>query len=71
MEQKYFRKISVVYLDACCSTTSVPWEIQDVVLDILSFASYFSAWDFKFINRLSNVVAHLLAAMASSHFAGV
>ena len=53
-----------VVIDACCSILSTPWEIRDVVLEILSYAIYFTTWDLKFISRLGNEAAHHLAAMA-------
>ena len=47
-------------IDACCSIGVCHWEIRPIIIDIFCFALAFLSWDFMFVHREENVVAHSL-----------
>ena len=57
-------------IQACCSFESCSWEIRHIVRDILHFANHFLAWEFSFVHREANALAHVVATMATNLVSG-
>ncbi|KAL5562591.1 hypothetical protein UlMin_032338 [Ulmus minor] len=63
-----FEGDALVVIEACRNPVSFPWEIYHVISDVSFFSSCFLAWEFMFVKREANLLAHFLAAKASCCF---